>query len=98
MKDAEIEHVFVIGGMMVQVNYEGGIHYRTVRGTDDISGDRNQYDTIKALEAGNFEVTAKGDENRIFLATFNDGEYCYSISFKNGIATDELTGIIESID
>lgn len=96
MKDVKAENIFVINDL-VQINYKNGVHYRIAKGTDDISGDYNQYESTQTLTIGSYEVTAKGDGDRISLATFNDGEYCYSVSLEEGMTPDELTELIDSI-
>ena len=58
--------------------YEG-LRIRKAKGTDDISGDYNEYRNVETVKVGDYDVTEKGDEGNIFIATWNDGTYSYAI-------------------
>lgn len=44
-----IEKIFLIDGKTVDIRYPNNIIYRTAQGTEDISGDRKNYDEEKEI-------------------------------------------------
>ena len=67
-------------------------------GTDDISGDYNNYETISpAVTDNGTEVTLKGNDDLVYVATWLDGDYTYSLSIKNGAASEKVLNIVSSI-
>lgn len=68
-------------------------------GNEDISGDYTTYSQNTTTMIDGAQVTAKGDDGKIRLATWTKGKYTYSIGFyyDSGISSDELSGYITSI-
>lgn len=96
------EAVDVIDGTLLQVIYKNGageeISYRTAEGSEDISGDYNEYDEETELTVGGAQkVTARGAGGGYSLALWQDGGMSYSLSFDEPVAKDVLADIIESI-
>ena len=58
--------------------YEG-LRIRKAKGTDDISGDYNEYKNVETVKVGEYDVTEKGAEGNIFIVTWTDGTYSYAI-------------------
>ena len=56
-----------------------GLRIRKAKGTDDISGDYNEYKDVETVKVGDFEIIEKGSEGNISVATWNDGTYSYAI-------------------
>ncbi len=74
---------------MVQVFYENGekkILIRKAKGSEDISGDYNEYKENSTATVGNLKVSTKGNDGKINVATWVDGEYTYSITANLGEA------------
>ena len=56
-----------------------GLRIRKAVGTDDISGDYNEYKEENVVKVGELEVTEKGNDGNISVASWTDGTYSYSI-------------------
>ena len=92
----------VIGGKILEVQYydlgeNRGMIVRKARGSEDISGDFNQYDDITETQVGGSTVTIKGNGGKFSLAVWVSGDYSYSVSVESGIPETELIKILEII-
>ncbi len=94
-------------GNMIQVIYrdaagEEGMRIRkaAMYGTEetDISGDYNAYSYDETEEILGYSVRARGDENRIFLLTWNGDGFDYAVSFEGGIPMDNRSEMEEIMD
>ncbi len=82
-----------------QIIYEGtdnSLTYRKTRGTDDISGDYNQYDQVSDITIEGVNMTVKGNKDLYSLATWHTKDYSYSISLNEGITLETLLSIIQN--
>ena len=89
-------------GEMLEIIYSANgdetARLRKSLGTDDISGDYNNYETISPAATDNgTEVTLKGNDDLVYVATWQDEDYTYSLSIKNGAASEEVLNIVSSI-
>ena len=69
------------------------IRIRKAPGTEDISGDYTVYTQEQKVQAENRELTLKGEEDKVFLATWTEDCYTYSMYVETGISADEMTGM-----
>ncbi len=77
--------------------YEG-LRIRKAKGTDDISGDYNEYRNVETVKVGDYDVTEKGDEGNIFIATWTDGTYSYAIDVAEASLTkDTIDNLVSNI-
>lgn len=80
---------------MVQVFYEKGekeILIRKAKGSEDISGDYNEYKENNTITLGSLKVSARGNDGKVNTATWIDGEYTYAITANPGeTGLDEVT-------
>lgn len=75
-----------------------GLRVRKAKGTDDISGDYNEYKEENLVKVGELEVTEKGNDGNISIATWTDGTYSYSINVDEAILnTDDISNLISNI-
>jgi len=95
-KDTAVERVATIE-KLVELDYAGGITYRMAPGSEDPSGDYNDYASTKTLKIGAYTVTAKGDGKTVSLATFSDGTCGYSFDFETGVSEAVLTQIVSTL-
>ena len=70
---------------------------RKSRGSEDISGDFNEYNTVTETEVNGNTVTIKGSGDEFILALWVSGDYSYSVSVSSGISENALKEIIEKI-
>ena len=75
-----------------------GLRIRKAKGTDDISGDYNEYKNVETVKIGDYDVTEKSDGGNILVVTWTDGTYSYVIN-PNGteINAEEMAKLILSI-
>lgn len=60
----------------------------------DISGDYNVYNETSTVTVGEYNVTLKGNDQKVNLATWTSGDYAYSIDCISGITAEEMTAFI----
>lgn len=84
---------------MIQVDYKNGekeIQIRKAKGNGDISGDYNEYAEKNTLTVGSLQVSTRGNNGKVNVATWVDGEFTYSISgagFDTTAISDMVSGI-----
>lgn len=85
---------------MIQVIYttEAGeeITLRKGTGTEDISGDYNEYAEENTLDVDGTSVTARGD-GLVYAAAWTDGTYTYAITASAGLESDSVSALVPSI-
>ncbi len=70
---------------------------RKSTGTEDISGDYNDYSEINRIYINNLDVTTKGNNGKISVAIWTNNGYTFAITTNNPISTDLLLDIIINI-
>lgn len=88
---------------LTEVQYSSGnarLCLRKVPGSDDISGDYNQYAESNAVDVDGRSVPLQGNDGQVQLATWLDGDYTYSIGIYRedgtGLTADEMTGLVKA--
>ena len=88
---------------LTEVQYSTGnarLCLRKAPGSDDISGDFNQYAESNAVDVDGRSVTLQGNDGQVQLATWLDGDYTYSIGIYRedgtGLTADEMTGLVKA--
>lgn len=76
---------------------EDVIHIRKAPGTEDISGDYNQYAERSTETVGDVEVTMKGSDGQVHLATWTKDGYTYSIAVYTGISGDDMAELVTGV-
>ena len=75
-----------------------GLRIRKAKGTDDISGDYNEYKNVETVKVGDYDVTEKSDGKNIFVATWTDGTYSYAIDVAEASLTkDTIANLVSNI-
>lgn len=83
-----------------EIDYTGdgqSLSYRKARGTEDISGDYNEYQNEKHLTITGLDVLLKGNSEKYTLVSWTDGTYAYALSFEQEVTEEEITTIISSM-
>ncbi len=68
---------------MIKIFFENGekrIEIRKAKGDKDISGVYTVFDESNTIKVGSLNVSTKGNDGKVNLATWIDGEYAYSIT------------------
>lgn len=88
---------------LTEVQYTAGndrLCLRKAPGSDDISGDYNQYAESNAVDVDGRSVTLQGNDGQVQLATWLDGDYTYSIGVYRedgtGLTADEMTALVKA--
>ena len=91
----------VMSGTMIQVTYrndnDGSVSIRKASGSDDISGDYNQYAQNDTVSVGELEVSMKGEQDLAYLATWTNDGYTYAVSVSSGLSDDAMAELIAEI-
>lgn len=99
VKGYALEEISAIEKNMIQVIYQNGdatIYLRKGLGSEDISGDYNQYQEEKTVKIGENTVTMKGKDGKVMVAVWNADGYAYAVD-ATGITQDEMTTLVEGI-
>lgn len=74
------------------VNGDKTILIRKARGNEDISGDYNTYSENNTITIGNLNVSTKGNDGKVNVATWVNGEFTYAIIVNSGeVGLDSTT-------
>lgn len=86
---------------MLEVIYKNGdeneIRIRKAPGSEDISGDYNDYEQIDKVMAGETEVTMKANDDGIHLAIWTNNDYTFSASVSAGTSIGSISELIDLI-
>ena len=75
-----------------------GLRIRKAVGTDDISGDYNEYKEENIVKLGELEVTEKGSDGNVSVATWTDGTHSYSINVDEALLnSNDIAKLVETI-
>ncbi len=97
--------IAVYDGNMIQVTYgtEDGTEtvccIRKAEGTEDISGDYNEYTEVTTKILRGREVTLKGNNGTVSLAVWTADGYSYSVGLVDRpVTAEEMTEILEDVE
>ena len=91
---------------MVQVYYyEGSLEdeghkevlVRKAVGSDDITGDYNEYSENETMSMHGVDVTLRGEDGKVMAASWTQDGYSYAIDSSEGLASEEIEGLVEII-
>lgn len=87
---------------IIEVVYDNGdmdenkVRIRKAPGTEDISGVYESYEEA-SVNVGEWNVIMKGRGDSIYLATWMDGDYTYSIYTSLGISDTDMAELVSHI-
>lgn len=70
---------------------------RKAAGSDDISGDYNNYEQISFATVNDVEVTMKGNNDLVSVAIWTDNGYTFAVDTNNPITIDQMKEIIGNV-
>lgn len=73
------------------------ICFRKGVGTDDISGNYNDYAVTETQTVDGKTLTCKGNDGLVSNATWTDGTYAYSIMSTVGMTAEQLSAFVQSL-
>ena len=83
-------------GELAEITYEGGRQTLTLRqsaGSEDNSGDSNEYADVETRDADGLSVTLKGEGGQYALALWTDGGYAYSLCAAPALPAETLLAL-----
>ena len=86
----------VISGEILEVDFDGG-YIRKAAGSDDISGDYNEYTATEAKTETGKAVTLKGSGAKIMLALWTDGGYTYCVGVTGGAKEADILAMADAV-
>ena len=103
--DFHLSHVQAIqDGGIVQVFYgsladqtETQAPLRKAKSMEDISGDYTVYPEDRRVSDSEGEVRLRGQDGRVYLATWQRGDYAYSLSLAQGMEEAKVMEVIAEI-
>ena len=89
------------GEVIFEVDYMTGetraAYVRKAPGTEDISGDYNDYDETETVDVGGVSVTMKGADGLMKLAVWQNGDYSYALNAAEGLSQSDMAALIAEI-
>lgn len=85
---------------LAEIIYSGDdntIIFRMSEGSDDNSGDYNEYEEVKSYSIDDYTVTLKGSNGLYNLAVWSDGSFSYSLELDVALSETDLGHMIQSI-
>lgn len=80
-----------------QFDSEEQLSIRKASGQEDISGDYNEYENVTNVAVDGVSVTMKGNGKPIYLATWEQNGYSYSVSSEKGLTQAKMSNIIRNV-
>lgn len=97
----ELSGMFDISNDVVDIRWSkenSEMLYRVAEGEEqDISGDYNVYDNKLSINIGETSITLKGNKDKIYVVTWQEGQLTYAITSTDGLSQQEVEGMIRSI-
>lgn len=78
-------------------NGEEGIRIRKANGTEEISGDYNEYDSDQMVELHEMQVRLRGNGGMVSVAEWTDGTYSYAIDLVEGVEQEVIAELMTQI-
>lgn len=99
VKGYELKNVSVMSNEMLQLIYKNGdkeFTYRVEKGSNDISGDYNEYKDIKTVKVGDVEIKVRKSEETM-STIWTNGDLTFSLYSNGNLTEKDITDIISSI-
>jgi len=99
----EQKEIGVMDDYLIEIVYQKDSHQLTYRACalaakqGDISGVYEEYEDTQSITIEDTEVILSGDGHAVALATWETGDYSYSLYTAPGLMQEEVEKIIESI-
>lgn len=88
-------YYLVMDDSLFEMQYRD-ISLRKEIGSNDISGDYNEYQDEYDVTISDIVIHCKGEKDKIYCATWYRNEYSYSMTCENGMDLDSLKSIVSS--
>ena len=81
---------------ILEVDFSGG-YLRKAAGSDDISGDYNEYSVAEAKTPAGKAVTLKGSGGKIMLALWAENGYTYCVGITDGLGEADMLALADAV-
>ena len=85
---------------MAEIQYSNNLQTITLRkaqGSEDISGDYNEYALIRDIDHNSIAICLKGNDELYNLAIWSYEGYSYSLYFSEGVSESDILSVIEQV-
>lgn len=86
----------VLSGEMIEAQSED-VRVRKAKGTEDISGNYTAYEETKTVDVDGIDVTFRGEDGKVMVATWAENDYTFAVSSDNGISAKEMTSLVAEV-
>lgn len=97
----KIDYISTMSNDFLQIGYKNGeneILYCAAKGSDDISGDYNEYKNVENKKIGDYSFVIRGNESgRAANLLWTDGKYTYSLYANPEVETDKLMSVADTV-
>ena len=100
MEGYEERIIQAIDGDLIQVIFRKGdsrLFLRKALGSEDVSGDYNDYAVTQTVQVGENSVTMKGDGALVSLAIWTAGDYTYAVTTDEAMSVEAMTALAAQI-
>lgn len=100
LEDYMIEVIYVNDANETEEGLDEAYRIRKAEGSEDISGDYNEYSFSKTIELDGYGVNIKGNGNNCYVATWQKDGYTYAIDVDQEYQMNEslMISIIENVE
>lgn len=100
LDDYMIEVIYVNNENETEEGLDEAYRIRKAEGSDDISGDYNEYAFSKTVESDDMSISIKGNGNSCYVATWQKDGYTYALDVDGEyqMSESEMLSIIESVN
>ena len=82
---------------VISIIDENEICFRKAVGSENISGDFNEYNEINELSVDDKTVTTKGNDGNINTTTWTHSDYSFSIGSSDGLSQDKIIEMVNEL-
>lgn len=94
-------YIQVIKGTMLEVNYDGehvgSICLRKAVGSDDVSGDYNEYGLTQTVRITEYDVTLRGANDAWYVVTWAHDGYAYAVTSTSSLTTSQVEALVRGM-
>ncbi len=90
----------VMNGKMIQIIFLDGedrVFFRKAKGSDDISGDYNEYSQTRSVTVGDYTVTVKGDDDLVKVAMWTYDGCTYAVMTDKPMSVEKISDLIGQV-
>ena len=87
---------FKSNSSMIEARYGEENYIRKTLGVADNSGNQTEYREIGEQQINGRAITFRGSDGLVYLATWNDNNFAYTVNVTGGVSAEEMAEYIEA--